>query len=406
LYDEAARRGRDSGLCFNGLSIDFGAVIDRSRKVADRLAKGVAGLLRKAGVTVLPGRGVLRGGGAVEVVRGEERSRVAGRWVLLAVGSRPRMLPGLEPDGEVVFTSRQALAHRRLPESIVVIGGGAVGVEFAYAYACFGVEVTLVEMESRLLPGLDGDVAAELQRQLHRRGVKVLAGARFREVRRGASGGEVMVAAGGEQRRLAAQAILVAVGRTPRSAGIGIEEAGVVVENGFVRVGPDLQTSAAGVFAVGDLIGPPLLAHKAAAEGVAAVANMAGEGGREIDYRRIPACVYCQPEVACIGLTEEQAAAEGRECSSVKLPFLAVGKAVAAGHTEGFVKLVVDRSCGAIAGCHIIGKGATDLIAEVALAMALESTTSEIGDTIHAHPTLSEAIMEAALHAEGRSINF
>lgn len=407
LYDRMRNEAPDHGFTIGQLDFDYAKVIARSRRAADRLAKGVESLFKKNDITLISGRGRLAGPDRIQVAAADGTRTVAGRFVLLATGSTERTLPGLEIDGETVLTSRQALECKRVPASLVVIGGGAVGLEFAYVYASFGAAVTVVEMEKQLLPGTDAEVAEELARQFRRRRMKVLTGTRFRSLARTAGAARVEVeTAGGAVQALDAEQVLVAVGRRPLGDGIGLEEAGVRVEKGFVQVTPDLRTSVPGVFAIGDLIGPPLIAHKASAEGIVAVQNMKDGGRRSLAYDRIPLCVYCDPEVAVVGLTEERARERGLQVRVGKVPLRAVGKAVAAGHSEGFAKIVSDARHGEILGCHIIGKGATELIAEVALAMTLESTTTEIGDTVHAHPTLSEVIMEAALAAESRSVNF
>jgi dihydrolipoamide dehydrogenase len=326
--------------------------------------------------------------------------------VLLATGSGERTLPGLEVDGQVVQTSREALEDRRLPSTCLVIGGGAVGVEFAYVYASFGARVTVVEMAETLLPGMDADLGRELARGFARQGIEVLTGHRYERVGRGPAGAEVVVAGPGGSRALAAERVLVAVGRAALSQEIGLEERGVRVEKGFVVVDDAMRTSVDGVYAIGDLVGPLLLAHAASEQGVAAVEAIAGirrDGG--IDPRGVPLCIYCEPQVAAVGLTEAEARAGGREVKVGTFPFRALGKAMAAGHTQGFVKLVVGGRHGEILGVHMIGAEVTELVAEAALARALEATTAELIDVVHAHPTLAEALREAALVAEGRGVN-
>jgi dihydrolipoamide dehydrogenase len=280
-------------------------------------------------------------------------------------------------------------------------------VEFAYIFSAFGCRVTLVEMEGQVLPGMDADVAAELERAFKRRGVEVLTGTRFRALKKQAGHVEVTLeGAGGELKERTAEKVLIAVGRKPLSEGLGLERVGVELgRGGFARVDERLRTSCETVYAIGDLSGPPLLAHAASEEGIVAVECMLGKRERGVDYSKIPACIYCQPEVASVGLTEEQAAARGYDVSVGRFPFKASGKAIASGHDRGFVKIVADKTYGEVLGCHIVGAGATELIAEVGLARTLEATTRELAETVHAHPTLSEAILEAALSAEGRSIN-
>ncbi|MBW2281763.1 MAG: dihydrolipoyl dehydrogenase [Deltaproteobacteria bacterium] len=402
----AAVRKGVPGLVVEGLTPDYGAVIDASRKAADRLSKGVAGLMKKNRIEVVKGRGRLVGKGQVGVTSGDGESVVEAPNVILASGSTEFILPGLDVDGERVLTSREALASKRLPASLVVIGGGAVGLEFAYSYAAYGVDVTVVELEDQLLPGFDAEAAQVLASSFARRKVKILTRTAYKAVEHSGAGVAVTVEGEKGEEILLADQILFGIGRRARVENLGLEELGVDLEKGFIAVGEDYRTSAEGVWAIGDVIGPPLLAHAASEEGVAAVEFMAGERKRGIDYGRVPACVYCQPQVATVGLTEDQARERGRDVAVGKIPFVASGKAVGTGHTEGFVKLVADARYGEILGCQIIGADATELIAEVTLAMELESTVRELGHTTHAHPTLSEIVKEAALACEGRALNF
>lgn len=405
LFDDL-RHADAYGLVAERIGVDYPRVIAQSRKAADRLVKGVESLLKKHAIALVPGRGVLSAPDRVRVeAAGGVRELAAGQ-IVIATGSTERTLPGLDIDGAVVMTSRQALEAQRIPASLVVIGGGAVGVEFAYLYAAFGAAVTVVEMERQLLPGADAEVAEELRRSFRRRKIAVLTETRFKELRRrDDAGAEIAVSGPGGDQTLAAAQVLVAVGRAPLSQNIGLETVGIRTRNGFIETDQWLQTSCASVRAIGDVIGPPLLAHKASEEGIAAAEFFAGDRRVPIDYGMIPTCVYCQPEVASVGVTEEQARARGGDLRVGRFPFAALGKAVATGHRDGFVKLIVDARYGEILGAHIVGKGATDLIAEIGVARAMEATSADIGRWMHPHPTLSEALMEAALAAEGRSIN-
>jgi dihydrolipoamide dehydrogenase len=397
----------ERGIVAEGLRLDYGRVIERSREVAARQAKGVELLFRKHHVTYHQGVGRLVPGGVLVASEGAAGERLGARFVLLATGSDERTLPGLEVDGRTVLTSREALEARELPASIVVIGGGAVGVEFAYAYASFGAKATVVEMAETLLPGMDPELGRELERAFVRQGITVLARHRYAAIVRDAASVRVTVEGAAGPRMLDTEKVLVAVGRTPLSADLGLEEAGVRTEAGFVVVDGAMRTSAEGIYAIGDLVGPMLLAHAASAQGVVAVETMAGKhgDGRGLDPTRVPMCVYCQPEVAAIGLTEAEARGRGHEVQIGKFPFRALGKAMAAGHTEGFVKLVVGARHREILGVHMIGPGVTELVAEAGLACTLEATTAELTSTVHAHPTLAEALREAALVAEGEAIN-
>jgi dihydrolipoamide dehydrogenase len=405
LY-RAVRDGARRGVVADGLRPDFTRVVARSREVAAQQARGVEGLFRKHRIQLVQGRGTLVAGG-VDVVRdGAGPDRLGAPHVLLATGSRERTLPGLEVDGKVVQTSREALEDARLPASVVVIGGGAVGVEFAYAYASFGATVTVVEMAGTLLPGMDVDLGRELERAFRRQRIEVLVGHRFEQLARDTQGARITVRGDAEPRTLQAERVLVAVGRSPLSDDLGLEPLGVRTQHGFVVVDPMMRTSVPGTFAIGDLVGPLLLAHTASEQGVIAVETIAGrrDGAGALDISRVPMCVYCQPEVAAVGLTEAQARERG-EVKIGKFPFRALGKAMATGQSEGFVKLVAGARHSEVLGVHMIGHGATDLIAEAGLARTLEATTHELRDTVHAHPTLAEALREAALAAEGEAVN-
>jgi dihydrolipoamide dehydrogenase len=401
---EAVRHGVP-GLVIDGLKPDWPAVIDASRRAADRLHKGVGSLLRKNKIDVLKGRGSLAGKGQVRVQRGEGEELHGAGQILLATGSTEWVFPGVHVDGERILTSREALASKVLPESILIVGGGAVGLEFAYAYASFGARVTLIEREPQLLPGFDRELADELARAFTRRGIDVRTGTSYRALESVERGSVVTVESEKGEQEIAAGQVLFAVGRRALVAGIGLEESEVALERGFVKVDAQQRTTAAGIWAIGDCSGPPLLAHAASHEGIAAVEFMAGMRRHPIDARLIPGNIYCQPQVGSIGWSEEQARAAGRDVKVGKVPFAASGKAVGTGHTEGFVKLVADARHGELLGCQIIGHGATEMINEISLAMALECTTAEIADACHAHPTLSELLAEAALAAEGRRIN-
>jgi dihydrolipoamide dehydrogenase len=402
---EDVKRKAVPGLVVDGLRADYGAVIDASRTAADRLNKGVTGLMKKNQIEVFTGRGRLAGAGQV-VVSGAKEEQLQAERILLATGSTERVLPGVEVDGKLVLTSREALESRVLPGSIVVVGAGAVGLEFAYSYAAYGAEVTVIEMADQILPGFDAELAKTLAQSLGRKKIKLLTKTAFRELK--ASGGGVQITVEGEkgEAQLKADQVLFGVGRRALVDDLGLETVGIQVERGFIRADAQYRTAANGVYAIGDVIGPPLLAHKASEEGIAAVEFMAGERHKPLNYNQIPGCIYCQPQVGVVGLTEQQAQAAGHTVAVGRAPYAAAGKAVAVGHTEGFVKLVVDETHGEILGCHIVGADATELIAEVTLAMAAEATVHELAETCHAHPTLSELIQESARAALKQTINF
>jgi dihydrolipoamide dehydrogenase len=400
------RAGATRGIVADGLRVDFARVVARSRAAADRQAKGVEFLFKKNGVDYHHGTGRLAAGGLEVSADGSAPVQLATRRLLLATGSRERVPRGLEVDGTVVVTSREALALSDLPASVVVIGGGAVGVEMAYVYASFGARVTVVEMAETLLPGMDPELGRELARAFKRQGIEVLTGHRYVRLARRAEGAEVTVAAADGERDLPAARVLVAIGRVPLTDELGLDAAGVRTEKGFVVTDDAMRTTAEGVYAIGDLVGPLLLAHAASTQGVIAVETMAGKrSGGGFDPERVPVCIYCQPEVAAVGLTEAEAKARGHDVRVGKFPLRALGKAMASGHMDGFVKLVTDARHGAILGVHMIGAGVTELIAEGTLARTLEATTAELADTVHAHPTFAEALREAALVARGEGVN-
>ena len=387
------------GIVVKGLSVDYGEVIRRSRKVAEKMSRGVSFLFRKNGIELIAANAVITSPTTVRA--GDEEIGAAA--ILVAVGTAVRGLPGIEPDGGTVLTSDDALAQETMPGSVVVLGGGAVGVEFAYIYRTFGADVAVVEMEDQLLPRTDREVAKELEKSFQKQGIRVLTGAPAKALDKAA--GTLTVAVGGREEKLAAEKFLVAVGRKPLTEGLGLEACGVKRSKGYVEVDASLRTACPTIYAIGDVIGGMLLAHEASAEGVAAAEIIAGHEVRPPDRDKIPSCIFCQPEVAMVGLSEEEAKKREIKVLVSKFPFTALGRAVASGHTEGFVKMVAEERYGEVIGCHIIGHGASDLIAELGLALTLEATFHEIGRTVHAHPTLPEAIREAALMLGGEAID-
>ena len=397
LFEKAA----DFGIRIDGFEADYAQAVKRSRSVADRMAKGVEFLFRKNTITLIPGRGRLLGPNAVEVKGAGGTETLEARAVIVATGSEPRSLPGIAIDEKTVISSTGAVRTERAPRSLVVIGAGAVGVEFADVYRSYGVDVTILEALPRVVPIEDEEVSAQLARSFSRRGITLKTGVKVGAVRPGGPGVVVETDAGAFE----AEQVLMAVGRAAKTAGVGLETVGVQVERGFVKVSPRMETSVKGVYAIGDVAGPPLLAHKAMAEGVVAAEGIAGQDPRPVDYTNVPSCTYCRPQIASLGLTEARAREAGREVSVGKFPFTASGKAVALGETEGFVKVLADKKTGEILGAHVIGPEATEMIHEFAVGRTLEATLDEIIHTIHAHPTLSEAALEATLAALGHAIH-
>ncbi len=406
LVENLNQHGATFGITASGLTLDYGKLIDHSRATADRLTKGVASLFKKNQIEWVKGRGKLLGPKSVAVT-GETERVIEAAHVLLATGSTEWAPPSIPIDGVRVLTSREALESRRMPARLIVIGAGAVGMEFAYVYAMYGAKVTMIEMVDQMLPGADKEVAATVAREFKRKNIDVRTSTKFEQLKIEGSGVRVTVSKGGSSEEIECDQVLVAIGRRALSADLGLEAAGVGVDTrGFVEVAEDFRTAVPTVSAIGDLIGGPLLAHKASEQGIQTVELIAGTRKRA-HLGNIPFCIYAQPQVAWIGLTEEQARAKYGDGLRVgKFPFMASGKAIAAAHTAGFAKILAEPKHGEIVGAHLVGYGATDLIAEIGLAMTLEATTSEIAATCHAHPTLSEAILESALAAEGRGINF
>ncbi len=396
------------GISFDGFRTDLGPAQARSRAVANRLSRGVAFLFRKNGVTHVKGRGRLLGSGGVEVeVDGRKRMLAAGH-IIVATGSRPKNLPFLPIDEKRVWSSTGALFQKQAPPSLVVVGAGAVGMEFADIYSAYGSKVTVIEALDRVLPVEDSDSSRVVARSFGRRGIDIFTGARVEEtvVREDGVGISFTDAEGGDH-RVEADYVLSAVGRVPNTLDIGLGAVGVNrTENGFIAVDATMRTSAPGVWAVGDCVGPPLLAHKGMHEGVVAAEHIVGAGQHTVDYANIPNCTYCHPEVASVGLTEEQAREQGLDIQVGTFPWAGNGRALAAGGSpEGFVKIIRNKRYSEVAGAHIVGPHATELIGEFVMARHLESTVEEIDRAMHPHPTLSEAVAEGALAALGRALH-
>lgn len=401
LY-ETMRKASEYGLSAGEVGFDFGKVIQRSRGVADRMNKGVAFLMKKNAIDVLTGRGRL-GNRQGSVVVGEEE--IAAKHIMVATGARPRGIPGVAFDGERIITSREAMILPERPERMLIVGAGAIGVEFAYFYASFGTRVTIVEMLDHLLPIEDEEIGKELERSFSKKGIAIRTKTKVASLVRDGKSVRATIAGPKGEETVEADVALVAIGVQGNVEEIGLERAGVHHEKGAIKVDAHMRTTAPGIVAIGDIVGPPLLAHVASTEGIVAVETLAGHDRPGIDYRKVPGCTYCHPQVASVGLTEKAARERGYEIKVGRFPFRAAGKAVAAGDTEGFTKVIVDAAYGGILGVHMIGPEVTELIAEASLAVASEATAQTILDTIHAHPTLAEAMLEATANALGESIN-
>ena len=402
------RKADAFGLSVGEVGFDFAKVMERSRGVAGQMAKGIEFLFRKNKVDYLVGRAQVAAPGMVEVTEGEHKGRfLRARQILLATGCKPRRLPDVPVDGERVMTSREALVPRaRPPASLVIIGAGAIGVEFAYFYSAFGTKVTLVELLPQLVPVEDEEVGRGLQRAFEKSGITVHVGTKVEGIAVAPDRVtmKLVPAAGGAAATLEAESLLVAVGVVPNLDGAISPKVRLELDRGYVKVDNRYETSVKGIYAAGDIIGPPWLAHVATFEAIQAVNAMFGHAhqGR---VKVFPGCTYCQPQIASTGLTEKACKEKGLAYKVGKFPFAASGKAVAAGDAEGFVKVITDAATGEILGAHILGNEAPELIAEYVLAMNLEGTVEEIHHSIHAHPTLSEALAEAAAATSGEAIH-
>jgi dihydrolipoamide dehydrogenase len=411
LWDHL-KDGKEFGIeGVEGRKLNWAAVQDRKGKIVSKHAKGLEFLMKKNKVETIKGYGKLTGGrqnGVLTIeVKGADgkTSQVKTKNVILATGSEARMIPGLEADDRVL-TNIEILNLKAIPKSLVVVGAGAVGVEFASIYRSFDAEVTILEMLPRLVPVEDEDVSKELARVYRKRGINFFTGAKVEKIDKTKTGVAVTFSVDGKQQKIEAEKILIAVGRKPRTENIGIEKTKIKLDRGFVKVSEWLETEEPGVYAIGDIVlGTPQLAHVGAMEGIVAVTKIANKGGKPIDPRKIPNATYCHPEIGSVGLTEAKAREMGYNVKVGKFPFTANSRASIVGQHEGFIKIVSDAKYGEILGVHIIGPQATELIAESVAAMELEATVEDLMWTIHAHPTLAEAMLDASNSVYGIAIN-
>ncbi|MDW8109152.1 MAG: dihydrolipoyl dehydrogenase [Candidatus Kryptonium sp.] len=391
------KRADEFGLKVENLNFDFKKIIQRSRQVAERLSKGVEFLLKKNNITKIVGHGFILKPGLIGVKNEKDEIEVVADNIIIATGARPRELPGIHIDGKLIITSKEAMLLDEPPKSMIIIGAGAIGVEFAYFYNTFGTKITLIEMMPSILPNEDKEITDILAKSFQKSGIEILTNTKVVQAKAVNGQAEVIVQNESGEKALKADVALVAVGVQGNSNNLGLENVGVEVENTFIKVDKKTyKTTAERIYAIGDVIGPPLLAHVASAEGIRCVENIAGVETLPIDYDNIPSCTYSIPQVASIGLTEQKAIERGYKIRVGRFPFRANGKALAIGETEGMVKVIFDENYGELLGAHIIGPEATELIAEFGVAKTLESTAFEIVKTIHAHPTLSETLMEAS----------
>ncbi|MCA0388579.1 MAG: dihydrolipoyl dehydrogenase [Bacteroidetes bacterium] len=408
IYDTLSNHSADFGISFKELSIDFSKVIKRSRDISEKISKNVELLIKKNKVDRVRGFGKLAAASSIDVfdTDGKKFQTIEADKIIVATGARPRILPSIPVDRKDIITSSEAMTLPELPSSLIVVGAGAIGIEFAYFYSVLGTKVTIIEMLDRILPVEDREVSDALAKSFKKRGIEIHTGAVVESAVPGNDGVKVTINKDGKKIELKGDKVLSAIGVTGNIEGIGLEELGVeIFKNHIIVDKSDYSTNIPGIYAIGDVIGPPWLAHVASAEGIRCVEVIKGAHSAPVNYDNIPGCTYCQPQVASIGLTEEKAKEQGYKLKIGKFPFMASGKAFAIGERDGFVKLIFDEQYGELLGAHIIGSEATEMIAELGIARALEATYETIIKTVHAHPTLSESVMEAAAMANGEAIH-
>ena len=393
------KHAEDYGLKIKEYDKDFNAVVNRSRNVANTMSKGVNFLMKKNKIDVIIGHGTLLPGKKVLVQSENEEKEVSAEHIIIATGARARELINLKPDGKKIIEYRKAMTLEKQPKKMVIVGSGAIGVEFAYFYNAMGTEVTIVEYQPRIVPVEDEDISKQMEKIFVKSGIKVLTSSEVKEVQENGKTLKVIIEKDGKSSDIDADVVLSAVGIKANIENIGLEELGVNVENDKIVVDSFYNTNVPGYYAIGDVTGGQSLAHVASAEGIICVEKIAGLDVDKLDYENIPGCTYSQPEIASVGLTELQAKEKGYELKVGKFPFTASGKAQASGTPDGFIKVIFDAKYGEWLGCHMIGSGVTDMIAEAVLGRKLETTGHEVLKSVHPHPTMSEAVMEAVADA-------
>lgn len=396
----------DYGLKAEGVDKDFNAVVKRSRNVADGMSKGVQFLMKKNKIEVIQGYGTLRPGKKISVKSGDgKETEYSANNIIIATGARSRELPGLPQDGKKIIGYREAMSLDQQPKKMLVVGSGAIGIEFAYFYNAMGTEVTVVEFLPNVVPVEDEEVSKQLERSLKKTGIKIMTSSEVTKVDTSGPGVKATVKTSKGEEILEADIVLSAVGIKSNIENIGLEEVGIATDRDKILVNDYYQTNIPGYYAIGDVVPGQALAHVASAEGILCVEKIADMHVEPLDYGNIPGCTYCSPEIASVGLTEKQAIEKGYDIKVGKFPFSASGKASASGNKDGFVKVIFDAKYGEWLGCHMIGAGVTDMIAEAVVARKLETTGHEILKAVHPHPTMSEAVMEAVAHAYGEVIH-
>ena len=395
---DLVKNSKKFGINIPSYSIDWKKVVKRSRDVAKRLNKGIEYLLNKNNIDYIPSFGKLIDRNTVLL---DDLKKIKSNYIIIATGGRSKEIPGIPLDKKNIISSREAMSLNEIPKELIIIGAGAIGAEFASIYSSFGSKVTLVEGLSRILPNEDTDVSKELEKIFKRKKINILTDSQVKEVKKGKKNQVIL----SDNTILKADKVLVAIGVNPNVENIGLNNLNIKMKNGFIDINKYMQTNIDNIYAIGDVSGPPLLAHTASFEGTLVAEHISGKKVEPMDYNNVPSCTYTHPEVASVGLSEEEALSEGFELNVGKFPFSALGKTLAEGDRDGFVKIIYDKKYGELLGCHIIGKNATNLITEVSIARNLESTFTELLNTIHPHPTLSEAIHEATADAFNEAIH-
>ena len=400
---DLVKNAKKYGIEVGEVTVNWGKMIKRSRDVAKRLSKGIEFLMKKNKIDYIPAFGKLLDGTTIETTDADgKKSQLKAEKIIIATGARAKYFPGMEPDGKQIITYKEAMIPENQPKSLVIIGAGAIGVEFAHFYQTFGTEVTIIEALSNILPVEDEDISTELGKLFKKRKMNIFTNTMVEKIEKNKSKVKVHLKSG---EIIEADKALIAVGVQGNIENLGLEDCNITVEEGWIKVNEYMETSLSNVYAIGDVAGPPWLAHVASAEGITAVEHLAGLNPDPMKYDNIPGCTYCHPEVASVGLTEKAAKEKGYEVKIGNFPFRGLGKSMAVGDTDGFVKVVYDAKYGEMLGCHILGAEATNLITEAVIARNLETTHHEVLKTIHPHPTLSEAIMEATADALGEAIH-
>ncbi|NWF90779.1 MAG: dihydrolipoyl dehydrogenase [Ignavibacteriaceae bacterium] len=408
IYDLMKNRSSEFGISISGLDYDFSKIIKRSRDISERIAKNVELLVKKNKVERIKGYGKLTSANQIKIFddNNEEIETINSQKIIIATGAKPKILPNIPVDKKNIITSTEAMLLDHLPKELIIIGAGAIGIEFAYFYSVLGTRVTIIEMMDSILPIEDKEISEVLMKNFRKKGIEIFTKASIEKAEIKNNKVEVTFVHEGKTKSISSEKALSAVGVTANIHGFGLEELGIEIEKEHIKVNrTNYETNIKNIYAVGDVIGPPWLAHVASAEGITCVEKIKGLKTPNIDYENIPSCTYCQPQVASIGLTELKAKEKGYKMKIGKFPFMASGKAFATGDREGFVKLIFDETYGELLGAHIIGADATELIAELGIVKTLEATGESLIKTIHAHPTLSKSIMEAAANAYGEAIH-